>query len=166
MNTQHHYSLTIKWTGNKGTGTSNYKDYSRSHSVTTENKPELLCSSDAVFNGDKTKYTPEDLLVASLSGCHMLWYLHLCSEVGVVVTDYTDNAKGTMLVTQDGGGHFTEVTLYPEVTITNISMEQKANELHSKANKLCFIANSCNFPIHHEPTYKIKSIAEQESKTG
>ncbi len=127
MGKQHHYSSTIKWTGNKGTGTSSYKSYDRSHTVTTENKPELLCSSDAAFNGDKTKYTPEDLLVASLSSCHMLWYLHLCSQSGVVVTDYTDNAKGTMIETEDGGGHFSEVFLYPEVTLADAAMKEKAN---------------------------------------
>ena len=142
MSNQHHYSLTIKWTGNRGSGTCAYTAYDRSHLVLAENKPDLLCSSDASFRGDKTKYTPEDLLVASLSSCHMLWYLHLCSEAGVVVTAYTDNAKGTMVVTDDGGGHFTEVILYPEVTIADASMEAKANELHKRANQLCFIANS------------------------
>ncbi len=157
MGNQYNYSLTINWTGNKGSGTSAYTAYDRSHSVSVKNKPDLLCSSDAAFRGDKTKYTPEDLLVASISSCHMLWYLHLCSEAGVVVTDYVDNAKGTMVVSDDGGGRFTEVTLYPEVSITDSSMEQKANELHKQANQLCFIANSCNFPIHHKPTCKIKS---------
>ena len=157
MNNQHHYSLTVRWTGNKGDGTRTYTGYDRSHSVSIENKPDLLCSSDAAFRGDKIKHTPEDLLVASIAGCHMLWYLHLCSEAGVIVTDYIDHAKGTMVVTPDGGGHFTDVTLYPEVTIADGSMEQKANELHTRANKLCFIANSCNFPIHHSPTYKIKT---------
>ena len=157
MSNQHHYSLTLKWTGNKGSGTSAYTAYERSHVVCAANKPELLCSSDASFRGDKTKYNPEELLVASLSSCHMLWYLHLCSEAGIVVTKYADNAKGTMTVNADGGGHFTEVTLYPEVTITEEAMEEKANELHKRANQLCFIANSCNFPIHHKPICKIKS---------
>lgn len=158
MSVQHNYSLTVKWTGNKGSGTASYTGYARSHSVSIENKPELLCSSDADFRGDKTKHTPEDLLVASIAGCHMLWYLHLCSQAGVVVIDYIDNAKGTMIVTDDGGGRFTEVTLYPEVIVTDTLMEEKANELHIRANQLCFIANSCNFPIYHKPTCKIKSI--------
>jgi organic hydroperoxide reductase OsmC/OhrA len=140
----HHYDLTIQWTGNKENGTSAYTAYERSHVVSAANKPDLLCSSDPDFSGDKTKYNPEELLVASISSCHMLWYLHLCCEAGVVVTD-------------DGGGHFTEVTLYPEVTITKKEMEEKANELHTRANQLCFIANSCNFPVHHKPTCKIKS---------
>ena len=102
MSNQHHYSLTLKWTGNKGSGTSAYTAYERSHIVSVANKPDLLCSSDASFRGDKTKYNPEELLVASLSSCHMLWYLHLCSEAGIVVTEYTDNAKGTMTVSADG----------------------------------------------------------------
>ena len=155
---QHYYSLQVQWTGNTGSGTSNFRGYERSHTVSIEGKPDLKCSSDAAFRGDKTKYTPEDLLVASISSCHMLWYLHLCSEVGVVVTEYSDKAKGVMEVTSDGGGRFTEVTLYPEVTIIDRSMEGKAKELHIRANQLCFIANSCNFPIHHKPTFKIKTI--------
>ena len=158
MSDQHLYLLTITWTGNKGNGTASYTGYDRSHLVSIENKPDLLCSSDAAFRGDKTKYTPEDLLVASISSCHMLWYLHLCAEAGVVVTDYVDNAKGTLLVTADGGGHFTEVTLYPKVIIAEVSMEEKANALHKRANQLCFIASSCNFPIHHKPTCKINSL--------
>lgn len=157
MSNRHSYSLTIKWTGNKGSGTSAYSAYDRSHSVLIENKPELLCSSDAAFRGDKSKYTPEDLLVASISSCHMLWYLHLCAEAGIVVIEYIDNAKGTMELTSDGGGQFTEVTLHPEVTITDKAMEEKANELHKRANQLCFIARSCNFPIHHKSLCKIKN---------
>lgn len=156
MNKQHHYLLTTKWTGNKGKGTSNYTAYDRNHLVVAENKQEILCSSDPSFRGDKTRYNPEELFVASLSSCHMLWYLHLCSEAGIVVTEYTDNAKGTMTINADDSGYFTEVTLYPEVTIADASMMDKANELHTKANQLCFIANSCNFPIHHKPTCKIK----------
>jgi organic hydroperoxide reductase OsmC/OhrA len=158
MNKQHHYSLTVKWTGNKGTGTNNYNAYDRSHLVLAENKQEILCSSDPSFRGDTTKYNPEEFLLAALSACHMLSYLHLCSAAGVVVTDYFDNAKGTMTETGDGGGHFTEVTLYPDVTIADETMTDKANELHHKAGKLCFIANSCNFPVHHKPTIKIEQL--------
>lgn len=156
MSHLHHYSLSLKWTGNKGIGTSEYAGYERSHIISIQNKPDMLCSSDANFHGDKTKYNPEELLVASLSSCHMLWYLHLCSQAGVIITNYIDNAKGIMMVTDDGGGHFTEVTLFPEVTITETSMEVKARELHHSANQLCFIANSCNFPILHKPIIKIK----------
>jgi organic hydroperoxide reductase OsmC/OhrA len=156
MSKEHNYAVTLNWTGNKGTGTSAYTAYERSHSISVEHKDEILCSSDPSFRGDKTKYNPEELLVASLSSCHMLWYLHLCSEAGIIVTDYADEAKGIMVETPDGGGHFTEVTLYPAVTITDPSMKEKANSLHEKANELCFIARSCNFPIHHKPSIKIK----------
>lgn len=157
MNRQHKYHLTVKWTGNNGQGTSNYRSYDRSHTVLIDNKADILCSSDPAFRGDKTKHNPEELLVASLSTCHMLSYLHLCSEAGVVVVDYTDNASGTMIETEDGGGHFTEVTLYPNVVVKDKSMVDKANELHHQANKLCFIANSCNFPIHHKSTCKTEN---------
>lgn len=146
------YTINIRWTGNKGQGTSTYTGYERSHIISAEKKPNLPCSSDARFRGDPTKYTPEDLLVASISGCHMLWYLHLCADAGIVVTDYTDTAKGTLVITDNGGGYFTEVTLFPSVTVAEPWMEEQANELHKKANELCFIANSCKFPVHHKPT--------------
>jgi organic hydroperoxide reductase OsmC/OhrA len=157
MNGQHDYKLTVRWTGNTGTGTSNYKAYDRSHTIEIENKPDISGSSDPAFRGDKTKHNPEELFLASLSSCHLLWYLHLCAEAGVIVTDYVDNATGIMVETVDGGGHFTEVTLNPIVTVAEKSMIEKASELHKKANELCFIANSVNFPVRHEPTCKIQA---------
>lgn len=152
MSGQHNYKLTIKWTGNNGTGTSNYKEFERSHSIFVDNKVEILGSSDPAFRGDKTKHNPEELLLASVSSCHMLWYLHLCAATGVIVTDYVDNATGIMIETSNGGGKFTEITLHPTVTITDGSMTEKANEIHKKANDLCFVANSVNFPVYHKPT--------------
>jgi organic hydroperoxide reductase OsmC/OhrA len=152
MKGQHLYKATIKWTGNKGEGTANYKAYEREHIVSIENKADIIGSSDPAFRGDKTKHNPEELLVSSLSACHMLWYLHLCSEAGIIVTDYLDNATGIMTETSNGSGHFTEVTLNPTVTVADQSMISKANELHKKANELCFIANSVNFPVRHQPT--------------
>ncbi len=156
MKGQHNYNLTVKWTGNKGTGTSNYMAFERSHSIIIDGKNEILCSSDPAFRGDKTKHNPEELLVASLSSCHMLWYLHLCAESKVIVVDYLDTATGIMIETSNGGGYFTEVTLNPIVTVTEISMIEKANELHKKANELCFIANSVNFPVYHNATSKMQ----------
>jgi organic hydroperoxide reductase OsmC/OhrA len=154
VNGQHNYTITIKWTGNIGDGTSNYRSYERSHTITVNNKAGISGSSDPAFRGDKTKYNPEELLVASLSACHMLSYLHVCAVAGIIVTDYIDNATGIMVETSNGGGHFTEVTLNPSVTITESHMVDKANELHKKANELCFIANSVKFPVHHRPTCK------------
>jgi organic hydroperoxide reductase OsmC/OhrA len=152
MPKQHHYNLTVQWTGNKGEGTSSYRAYDRNHIILADNKPEILGSSDPAFRGDKTRYNPEELLVASLSTCHMLSYLHLCAVAGVVVVWYTDKAEGIMEETAEGGGHFTEVILYPVVVVSEPSMIEKANELHHRANELCFIANSCNFPVRHQPT--------------
>lgn len=152
---EHHYKLTIEWTGNTGTGTSGYRAYERSHTINGENKVSLLASSDPAFRGDPSKYNPEELLVAALSGCHMLSYLHECADAGIVVLNYTDQATGTMIQTPDGGGHFTEVTLNPVVTVTDISMMDKANELHHVAGRRCFIASSVNFPVHHHPVCKV-----------
>lgn len=151
MSKQHNYELSILWTGNKGTGTSAYAAYERSHTVQTTNKIEIPCSSDPSFRGDSTKYNPEELLVASLSACHMLTYLHQCAIAGIVVTAYTDKATGLMEETPEGGGRFLEVTLNPVVTITDATMKDQAMMFHQKAEELCFIANSVNFPVRHRP---------------
>ncbi len=150
INNEHHYSLIIEWTGNLGTGTSGYRDYTRNHTVSIENKPDILGSSDPHFRGDKTRHNPEEMLVAALSSCHMLSYLHLCAANKVVVIEYKDNATGIMKENPDGSGQFTEVTLNPIVKVKDSSMNEKAMELHEQAEKLCFIARSVNFPVHHK----------------
>lgn len=153
----HHYKTTIHWTGNKGTGTSGYRDYERSHTISAENKAVIEGSSDPAFRGDRTKYNPEEMLLSSLSSCHMLWYLHFCSEAGIIVTEYIDEASGIMAETANGSGHFTEVTLHPRVTVAEASMIEKAEQLHHKANEYCFIANSVNFPVKHIPVMLVES---------
>jgi organic hydroperoxide reductase OsmC/OhrA len=150
MDKEHYYKAKITWTGNRGEGTKSYKGYDRSHIISVDNKMDIQASSDSPFMGDATLHNPEDLFLASLSSCHMLWFLHLCADNGIVVIQYVDEATGTMLQTKEGG-HFTEVVLHPRVTITDINLIERANELHAIANKHCFIANSCNFPVHHVP---------------
>ncbi len=157
----HTYQTKTEWTGNLGSGTKGYRSYSRDHVIDAENKSTISASSDPAFRGDPTRYNPEELLVASLSSCHMLWYLHLCAEAGVVVTAYTDHATGTMVETADTGGHFTEVVLHPVVTVSDQSMVEKANALHERAHHLCFIANSVNFPVRHEASCLILSTSIQ-----
>ena len=149
MHKQHKYKTSITWTGNLGQGTSHYKGYERSHTISVHYKPEIYASSDPSFMGDANKYNPEELFLASLSSCHMLWYLHLCSDNGIIVTAYSDNATGTM-EENINGGKFIEVVLHPQVLVAEVSMIDKANELHVQANEKCFIANSCNFPVRHE----------------
>jgi organic hydroperoxide reductase OsmC/OhrA len=156
MNREHHYSIQVTWTGNKGEGTSGYRSYERSHTIGAANKPDIEGSSDAAFRGDRTKYNPEDMLVASVSACHMLWYLHLCADAGVIVTAYTDNAAGIMTEGPDETGRFREVILYPRITLKSESMVEQAKALHQQAHKFCFIANSCNFPIKYQPVYTIQ----------
>lgn len=155
MHPNHNYKLTLKWTGNKGTGTSSYRAYERNHDILIDNKVVIKGSADPTFHGDKSVHNPEELLLASLSACHMMSYLHVCVKNGIVVTDYIDNATGTMIVKNDGSGYFTEVTLHPIVTISDETFLAKANELHKDANQLCFIANSVNFPVKHNPQSKI-----------
>ncbi len=148
---EHSYRTTVTWTGNKGTGTSDYRAYERDHVISAEGKPDVPGSSDPAFRGNKARYNPEDSLVASASACHMLWYLHLCSENNVVVEKYVDHAVGTMVENGDGSGQFSKIILRPTITVQMPAMKEKALSLHHEANKMCFIARSVNFPIHHEP---------------
>jgi len=156
MNRPHRYRVDVIWTGNRGTGTDGYRNYSRNHVIRVPGKPELIGSADPTFRGDATKYNPEDMLVAALSTCHMLSYLHMATVAGVVVTDYRDAAEGTM-VTEGDGGHFTEVVLRPVVTITAASDPAKAEAAHEAAHHACFIANSVNFPVRCEPRIVVAS---------
>ena len=156
MNRPHRYRVDVVWTGNRGTGTDGYRNYSRNHVIRVPGKPELAGSSDPTFRGDATRHNPEDMLVAALSTCHMLSYLHMATVAGVVVTDYRDAAEGTM-VTEGDGGHFTEVVLRPVVTITAASDPAKAEAAHEAAHHACFIANSVNFPVRCEPRTVVAS---------
>ncbi|RSM75512.1 OsmC family peroxiredoxin [Kibdelosporangium aridum] len=148
----HDYRVTVTWTGNKGTGTSNYRAYGRDHTLSADGRPDILATADPAFRGDATRWNPEQLLVASLSDCHMLWYLHLCATSGVVVESYVDEAIGLMEMEKDGSGQFSEVLLRPQVVITNADKVDEARDLHHKAHQMCFIARSMNFPVRCEPT--------------
>ncbi|AYY15040.1 OsmC family peroxiredoxin [Actinobacteria bacterium YIM 96077] len=156
MPATHQYEIAVEWTGNEGTGTSHYRAFSRAHEIRAEGKStSIAASADPAFRGDAERWNPEELLVAALSECHMLWYLHLAANAGVVVTAYTDSPLGTMVMDGAGSGQFTEVTLRPVVTITDTAMADKAQELHHDAASKCFIARSVNFPVHHAPETQV-----------
>ncbi len=156
MNHQHHYRVDVEWTGNRGTGTDGYRNYSRDHVIRIAGKPELAGSSDPTFRGDASRHNPEDMLVTALSTCHMLSYLHMATVAGVVVTAYTDAAEGTM-ATEGDGGRFVEVVLRPVVTISAASDPARAEAVHDAAHHACFIANSVNFPVRCEPRTVVAS---------
>ena len=149
---QHLYTPRTEWTGNLGEGTAGYRAYSRDHGISAAAKPEIPGSSDPAFRGDATRWNPEDLLVASLSSCHMLWYLHLCAQAKIIVSDYRDEAVGTMIEDEGGGGRFAAAVLRPVAILAAGGDAAKAAALHEKAHRLCFIANSVNFPVAVEPT--------------
>jgi organic hydroperoxide reductase OsmC/OhrA len=156
---EHQYAVQVKWTGNLGQGTSSYRAYSREHEISAAGKAPIAGSSDPAFRGDPARYNPEDLLVSSLSACHMLWYLHLCAEAKINVLEYLDQASGVMVGTPDGGGRFKEVVLRPQVAISAGGDSELAQRLHERANKLCFIANSVNFAVRCEP--RIQTVEEK-----
>ncbi len=149
---QHTYATRTEWTGNQGRGTADYRAYSRQHVISAPGKPDVPGSSDPAFRGDASRWNPEDLLVASLSSCHMLWYLHLCAQAQIVVLAYRDDALGTMVEEADGGGRFSGAVLRPVATLAACADAARATALHEEAHRLCFIANSVNFPVAIEPT--------------
>jgi organic hydroperoxide reductase OsmC/OhrA len=148
---RHSYRVEVRWTGDRGVGTASYRRYGRANEVHAPGRPPIAGSADPAFRGEADRWNPEQLLVAALSQCHLLWYLHLSADAGVVVTGYTDDATGTMVTDASGGGRFTEVVLRPRVEVADPAMIDTAAGLHERANELCFIANSVAFPVRHEP---------------
>ena len=144
----HEYSTSLVWTG-AAQGMASYQTYSREHEVRLGDKPPIRMSADPAFRGDAALLNPEDLLVASLSSCHLLSYLADCMRAGVVIVGYEDNAHGVMEY-ENGTYRFTEVVLHPRVTVSKEADVEQARALHERAHRECFIAQSVNFPVRHE----------------
>lgn len=159
---EHRYELRTEWTGDLGSGTSGYRDYARDTTISIDGKPALEASSDKPFRGDPSRWNPEDMLLAALSQCHLLSYLHACVTGGVVVTAYHDDATGLMREDGRGGGSFAEVVLRPHVTVADAAMVDAALQAHERAHAWCFIANSVNFPVRHEPTIVVSGARAGE----
>lgn len=152
---KHLFKASLNWISNKSSENTTSKIYTKNHQIQIEGKPVLDISAAKAFKGDPELYNPEDLLLSSLVSCHMMSYLYVCSQNGIEVLEYSDNAEATLEVNPDGSGRFVEVKLYPKVTISNLDKIKLALELHQKANQLCFIANSCNFPVLHEASCEV-----------
>lgn len=148
----HEYHTTLKWTGNTGAGTSAYTAYERSYTIVTEGKPIIEGSSDPAFRGEASKYNPEELFLASIASCHMLWFLHLASSNGITVTSYEDQPVGMMMEHQDGSGQFENVILRPVIEIVQKDKKEMIHALHHAAGQNCFIARSLNFTVSYEST--------------
>jgi organic hydroperoxide reductase OsmC/OhrA len=157
MGKEHAYEVTVRWTGNSGSGTASYRSYNRDHDIVIDGKPTIEASADPAFLGSPERWSPEDLLVASLSQCHMLTYLSECARNGVVVTSYSDTARGVMREAPGNSGQFTEVVLHPVVAVADAAMTDKAAALHREAHEACFVANSVNFPVRHVPSVRVRA---------
>ena len=147
---KHLFKAELNWTLNQIQEDSTKRFYSKSHKIIIEGKPVLNVSAAKAFKGDPELYNPEDLLLSSLVSCHMMSYIYVCAQNGIEVLEYSDNAEATLEVSPDGSGRFVEVRLKPKVKISNSDKIELAIEFHKKANQLCFIANSCSFPVLHE----------------
>ena len=152
----HTYEIAVTWTGDRGEGTSSIKGYDRSHTISADGPPDIEGTADPTFLGDPARWNPEQLFVAALSQCHMLWYLGLCARAGVVVSEYVDRPAGTMVTAPDGSGRFTEVVLRPRITVAAEDQVERATALHEKANRMCFVAQSVTCDIRHEPEIKVR----------
>lgn len=157
--THHHYEIAVTWTGNAGTGTSSIRSYSRNHDVGADGLPTIAASSDPAFRGDPARWNPEQLYVAALAQCHMLWYLSLAAQAGIAVTAYDDRPTGVMIEDASGAGEFERVTLRPTVTIEGTSDPELAERLHDRVADYCFIARSVKTPFHHEVTIRTAADA-------
>ena len=148
---EHRYTVSLEWTGNRGSGTSTYRGYGRDHIIRASGLPDLAGTADPTFHGDRDRWNPEQLLLTALSQCHMLSYLHVAVKHGITVVAYTDDAEGTLRLNRDGSGEFTGAVLRPRVTVAVGDSAHAAQELHAEANRMCFIARSVNFPVLHKP---------------
>jgi organic hydroperoxide reductase OsmC/OhrA len=156
-NKEHVYQVAVEWTGNRGSGTSDYRAYGRDHTINAGAKPPILGSADPSYRGDANRWNPEDLVVAALSACHKLWYLHLCAINGIAVLAYRDQAIGTMQEdAATGSGRMTGVVLHPHVTIRPGDDVALAKRLHEDAHAKCYVANSVNFPVEHQPLIELR----------
>lgn len=151
---KHDFVSRVVWTGNRGQGTASYRGYDRTWDIAVPGKPVVNCSNDPLLGGDPTLMNPEDLLISSLSACHMLWYLHLASSAGIVVLGYEDAPVGHGESAPDGTGRFVAATLKPVITVAEGTDTDRADAIHAEIHKYCFIARSVNFPIRHEAEYQ------------
>ncbi|MEX0298424.1 MAG: OsmC family protein [Kordiimonas sp.] len=151
MSTEHEYTTQVIWTGNTGEGTKTYKGYERSWDIAAPNKPIIHCSNDPLLGGDPTLMNPEDLLLSSLSACHMLWYLHLASKEKITVQSYEDMPVAIGETLPNGTGRFLKATLHPQITVNSGCNIERAISIHNEIHQYCFIARSVNFPISYKP---------------
>jgi organic hydroperoxide reductase OsmC/OhrA len=154
MGKEHHYQISVAWIGNQGLGTQDYRSYERSHKISSEGKPDLMGSADPLFRGNASQWNPEELLIASLSACHMLWFLHLCSTRKIIVSEYTDTPTALLMIEASGDGLFKEAALNPLIVLTDVSRIEEARHLHEEAHQKCFIAKAINFPVKLNPSFK------------
>lgn len=159
---EHTFAISARWDGNRGSGTSGYRDYGREVHLSAPSLTALDASAAQAFRGDSAKWNPELFLIAALSECHLLSYLHAAVLSSVTVVEYEDHASGTMVLNDDGSGHFTSVMLRPVVTILRPEQRELALELHEQASSMCFIANSVNFPVLHEAHIRVAETVEKK----
>ncbi|MFJ3382740.1 MULTISPECIES: OsmC family protein [unclassified Curtobacterium] len=159
----HEYEVAVQWIGDRGTGTSGYREYGREHVVSAAGKPDLPGSADPTFRGDRDRWNPEELLTAALAQCHMLSYLHVAVTRGFTVVAYEDRATAALNLNRDGSGEITSATLHPVVTIAEADRVADAEAAHADANALCFIARSVAFPVHHEPVIRVQETVDESA---
>ncbi|MHC5202267.1 OsmC family protein [Myroides sp. LJL119] len=150
-NNKYEFYANLSWPISHDTGSEKGKQI-KNHLIEISGKSDLQISAAKEFKGDPFLHNPEDLLLSSLMSCHMMSYLYACKQNNLVIDSYQDSGKATLELHLDGSGKIIQVDLYPRVVVQRSNEIDLAQELHKTASKLCFIGNSCNFPIYCHPT--------------
>lgn len=151
MSNRHTFEAHLSWTKPDEASSNRKRIYGKTHLMQINGKQDLTISAAKAFKGDPALHNPEDQLLSSIMSCHMMSFLYVCSQHNMEVFSYKDKATAILETYEDGSGKIVSVSLFPQVIIADHNQIELANALHVKANKLCFIANSCNFPVQHEP---------------
>ena len=144
---QHHAKILWK----RETSDFNYNTFDRTHTITYAGGVSIKSSSAPEYSGNSQYPNPEELLASALATCHMLTFLAIASKSKIVVNSYEDNAVATLDKNAEGIICVTRITLNPKITFETKPDDAKLKDLHQKAHKLCFIANSIKCEVEIKP---------------
>ncbi len=148
------YTATIRWSRNGAEGFTKGQ-YSRAHEWAFDGGAVVPASASPHVVpapwSDAAGVDPEEAFVASLSSCHMLFFLDFARRAGFTIDNYVDEAEGVMEKGADGKFRMTRVTLWPHVAWSGDPPDEKAiADLHHRAHEACFIANSVTTEVKVE----------------
>ncbi len=151
MSDTHTFETTLAWPADAAQKLPPDPAFSRNSVLAAPGKPVIVASSPAVFGGDTARYNPEEMLMLSLSQCHLLTYLAIAAKKRMGILKYEDRVVGTLGMGASGKMQMVDVLLRPRVTVAKGTNLTDAHALHETAHASCFMANSVNFTVRNEP---------------